>query len=87
MTADDYFELLGLQGDRCGICLTPFDGVPRIDHDHLTGEVRGLLCHNCNVALGHFRDSEALLRSAIRYLAGGDHGREWGRLVEEALAA
>jgi len=39
------------------------------DHDHVTGEFRGWLCHGCNAGLGHFRDSVQSLQSAIDYLS------------------
>lgn len=41
-----------------------------IDHDHLTGKVRGLLCHNCNRALGLLKDDINILQRAIEYLKG-----------------
>ena len=41
-----------------------------IDHNHETNIVRGLLCHNCNVGLGHFKDSVGYLKEAINYLEG-----------------
>ncbi len=43
---------------------------PHIDHDHQTGQVRGLLCHNCNLALGHLHDDPELVERALAYLRG-----------------
>lgn len=54
---------------KCCLC----DRVGRrlcIDHDHTTGKVRGLICSQCNNAIGTFRDSVALFERAIRYLKG-----------------
>lgn len=59
------------QGGVCKICeKPPCDRWKRlhVDHDHQTGRIRGLLCHNCNTALGNFRDNVALLQKAIAYL-------------------
>ena len=58
-------EELGVNG--CNIC-----GVLsklRVDHDHLTGKIRGILCDNCNVGLGHFKDSVDLLQKGKEYLS------------------
>jgi len=53
-----------------------------VDHDHKTGDVRGGLCTNCNLGLGHFKDSPELLRFAALYLEGkcacGDCDVYWG---------
>jgi hypothetical protein len=51
----DYYALFELQGGRCAIChVTPEEMGRRlaVDHNHLTGEVRGLLCSPCNSGLG-----------------------------------
>jgi hypothetical protein len=72
ITRDDYELLLENQGNKCKICESEFvtENEIRIDHNHNTNQVRGLLCHSCNVALGHMRDSVELLERAINYLKG-----------------
>jgi len=61
---------LKLQEGRCLICQKEFSSesrmtVPSVDHDHTTGEVRGLLCGRCNTGLGSFKDSaESCIRAA-----------------------
>lgn len=57
---------------KCEICLNEFSSRrdTHIDHDHETGVVRGLLCGNCNRAVGLFDDSVESLKSAIDYLGG-----------------
>ena len=54
------------QNFRCAICGNP--GKLFIDHDHVTGKVRGMLCRKCNIGLGHFGDSASFLASASTYL-------------------
>lgn len=57
----------------CDICSTAMG--EHIDHNHDTGEVRGLLCSGCNTGLGMFRDSIHNLSSAVDYLMrNGSYG-------------
>lgn len=58
------------QGGACLICLRPLGDKPHVDHCHETGQVRGVLCFNCNGGLGQFRDDAALLLRAVEYLRG-----------------
>lgn len=67
-SAVEYAALKARQGTACAICKEEKPLV--IDHCHDQKKVRGLLCRECNVGLGNFRDSEELLRSAIAYLKG-----------------
>ena len=72
ITPEQYDQMLDSQGGRCAICGTDSHGHNKgqwpIDHDHETGVVRGLLCHNCNVMLGQAKDNTDTLRKAIEYL-------------------
>jgi len=66
-----YDERLNDQGGVCAICGTDNPGGRgqfHADHNHSTNEPRGVLCHNCNIALGNFKDNPELLQSAIVYL-------------------
>jgi hypothetical protein len=67
ITQSQYEEMLMTQCSQCAICGDDSDRL-RVDHDHATGKVRGLLCHHCNVALGSFKDTPAYLRAAASYL-------------------
>lgn len=69
LTPEGYQELLDRQGGGCAICTGDNgDHHLAVDHCHKTGQVRGLLCDNCNQALGKLKDSPTLLRAAIAYL-------------------
>ena len=67
MTLDAYDELYALAGGACEICRDPLP-ILHVDHNHDSGEVRGLLCPPCNKGLGHFKDNPAILTQAIEYL-------------------
>ena len=70
LNLDDYNTMLTSQGGVCKICRSYPNPVLCVDHSHSTGEVRGLLCHKCNTALGLLADSPVLLLRAIQYLKG-----------------
>ena len=61
-------------GTECKVCMAAHGrrerNLQHVDHDHATGRICGLLCFQCNVALGHTRDRPALLRRGAAYLEG-----------------
>ena len=67
LTLEKWTTIFDFQGGRCAICGNALIKA-NTDHDHKTGEVRGLLCARCNRALGRFGDSLVLLRNAVSYL-------------------
>ena len=73
ITQSDISEMAARQGWRCAICLRPFRETPNVDHDHATGQIRGLLCNSCNLGLGKFKDDPCSLDRAVEYLV--EHSR------------
>lgn len=70
LTQEEYTSRLEQQGHSCAICGKQFSGDrPHVDHDHDTGQVRGILCGSCNVGLGYFYDNAEFLLSAVAYLS------------------
>lgn len=75
ITLDDYDALLEKQDGHCGMCPATTSGHNMtddfcIDHDHITGKVRGLLCSSCNLLLGKAKadDGNSILLGALFYL-------------------
>ena len=70
LTSEKWLEIWKFQGKKCAICEKSFNGTSDacIDHNHQTGEIRGLLCRQCNAALGLFKDDLETLNNAIKYL-------------------
>jgi hypothetical protein len=67
-TVED-FEALSIKQDHK--CLGCAERKPLVvDHDHVTGQVRGLLCHHCNLVLGHAKDNTETLNRLKNYLQG-----------------
>lgn len=67
ISSKDYDEIFIQQSGKCAICKEAHNLLD-VDHCHTTNRVRGLLCRNCNQALGKFKDSIDVLLAAIRYL-------------------
>lgn len=74
LTPSQKADMLTAQGGVCAVCAASAPGGKNwhTDHCHATGKIRGILCHHCNVALGHVKDSPAILRKLAAYLE--DHG-------------
>jgi hypothetical protein len=75
LTEESYQQLVDTQGNCCAICMKKPNGKRDklyVDHCHTSNNIRGLLCNNCNIALGHFRDSYNILISAINYLKNSE---------------
>jgi len=75
ITFDDYNEKLRLQNGVCEICkgleTHTYKGTVKclaVDHNHETGQVRGLLCHKCNILVGSIERDKGLVLKAIKYL-------------------
>lgn len=69
ITLEEYNLMLNRQNNKCAVCSTsPTSQRLHVDHDHATGEVRGLLCQACNVSIGKMKESPELLRKLALYI-------------------
>jgi hypothetical protein len=81
ITLDQYNEMLNSQNGVCKICGKPSTKKQRrgknceetpeclsVDHDHITGKIRGLLCYKCNTGIGKFDDDPIMLQKAADYI-------------------
>lgn len=74
ITKDEYWRIFELQRRKCKVCGK--EGNPHknsnrplvVDHSHVTGKVRGLLCRNCNSGIGLLQDNVKILKNAVKYL-------------------
>jgi hypothetical protein len=69
LTPEDFDHMILERAGCCDICLQP--ALLVVDHNHETGKVRGLLCDQCNQAIGLMRDDAERLKSAAVYLTAG----------------
>lgn len=78
ITSEVYKQMLQKQNNVCAICYGPERTRANskrvqqfsVDHCHRTNKIRGLLCAQCNLGIGYFKDNPEYLKSAIRYLGG-----------------
>jgi hypothetical protein len=69
ITPEELIDTYERQEECCAICKKEIELIDSaIDHNHVTNEFRGVLCKQCNRALGMFRDSEQILENALEYL-------------------
>ena len=78
ITEKEYDDMVREQDNTCAICKEPEsklndNGYPMrlcVDHDHITGQVRGLLCNKCNLGIGYLRSDEGtnILLNAVAYI-------------------
>lgn len=74
ITLEEYWELLKSQDFKCASCgdfaSDLSDSWPRfpVDHDHDTGEVRGILCPHCNIAFGHLKEDVERVQKLLHYI-------------------
>lgn len=71
LNVQQYNQLYEINLFKCAICNIKEEDLDQrlsIDHNHITGKIRGLLCSKCNSALGLFKDNNDILENAIKYL-------------------
>ncbi len=79
MTEAQFFTMWYAQEGRCVICRKNLvmQGTSQtsavIDHNHKTGEIRGILCSGCNRGLGYLNDDPTVLKRAMEYLKDNGH--------------
>ena len=83
ITPEDYDKLMAEQGGTCAICNSGVDkgyGYLCVDHNHETGEVRGLLCHRCNMHVGVLEQVDSVERCQ-------EYIRRWNDTTNQAKTA
>lgn len=70
ITIDEYDEMLFEQGGECFICGEKQNGNKElsVDHDHVTGKIRSLLCSRCNTFVGYVESNPNLLSKVMDYI-------------------
>lgn len=82
LTEEQHIEQLRMQDYTCAICDCAIDKSDPIDHCHESLLVRGILCRDCNLGLGFFKDNQQALINAIKYL-GWPKNIKYGKETED----
>ena len=75
LSVEAYATMVAGQKGMCAICSQTSDKPLVVDHDHVTGKIRGLLCGRCNLGIGLFDDDPIRLWTAMSYVASPRVGR------------
>lgn len=74
LTQEAFMDLWDKQSGECAVCRSELEMTGKrgaqVDHDHESGRVRGLLCGNCNIALGHLKESVERIHGLLAYVEG-----------------
>jgi hypothetical protein len=72
LTYKEWLQIWNNQDGKCLICQIPFDKPSDscVDHNHITGEIRGLLCRKCNCAIGLLKENIQSIKNMLKYLEG-----------------
>lgn len=75
ITYSEYMSMLKSQNESCLICGTKHTDSKKlvVDHCHITGKVRSLLCSNCNTGIGMFKENKEFLINAIKYIEDNEN--------------
>ena len=68
ISGDEFREIIEKQNGKCPICTNSINKNFSVDHEHGTGRIRGIICNNCNLAIGNAGDSPDRLRAMASYL-------------------
>jgi len=69
ITIEEYLELYEQTDGKCAICdVRPDTRALHVDHNHTTGNIRGLLCHHCNTAIGLLKEDPNIISKVLEYL-------------------
>lgn len=69
ISLEEYENMFSKQNGLCAICNEVSIKLLAVDHNHITGKVRGLLCSQCNLAVGNVRERVDIIRSMLKYLS------------------